>query len=337
MRSLRRRALGAVFFWGLLGCSDPESLRETGDFVHPKDDTLRMNQVQALATHNSYHVRDEPGGLPEWQYSFDPLPVQLGEQGVRAIELDLHWVPDKLDHLEVFHVQLGLDEGTTCRRFTDCLRQVRAFSDANPGHHPIVIQLEVKEGQGEPSLSAQIDAEIRSVFREPLIVTPDLVRGSHATLAEAIASEGWPKLGAVRGRVVFGLDCNRDLCLRYVGDDGTLDGQLVFPDSTPADSFAAFAVHNSPDDGARTLVEAGFLVRVFADDYLGVVEDGEDQLDEALASGAQIVSTDFPVPAAGSSYSASIPGGTPSRCNPVNAPADCVSTDVEDPALLRGR
>jgi hypothetical protein len=29
-----------------------------------------------------------------------------------------------------------------------------------------------------------------------------------------------------------------------------------------------------------------------------------------------------------------IPGGTPSRCNPVTAPANCRSADIEDPSLL---
>ena len=74
-------------------------------------------------------------------------------------------------------------------------------------------------GESGPSLFERIDHEIRSVFPEELLITPDLVRGSSATLAEAIATTGWPKLGAVRGRVMFGFDCNRDVCLGYVGDE----------------------------------------------------------------------------------------------------------------------
>jgi len=320
----------------IVGCSDP-SLRESGDFAHPKDETLRMNQVQALATHNSYHVRLEPTTVVDWQYEHQPLPVQLDELGIRGLELDLHWNPDVANHLEVFHISFGADEGSTCRRFTDCLHQVRDFSDAHPGHHPIVIQLELKEGTPSAELFARIDREIRSVFPSNLLITPDLVRGAHTTLSEALAMDGWPKLGAVRGRVLFGFDCIREQCLDYVGADGTLDGQVVFPDSEPTDSFAAFMVHNAPDAQATTLVQAGYLVRVFADSYPDVVLDGTDELDLALASGAQIISTDFAAPIAATSYVADVPDGTPSRCNPVNAPADCVSTDVEDPALLRGR
>ena len=47
--------------------------------------------------------------------------------------------------------------------------------------------------------------------------------------------------------------------------------------------------------------------------------------DAALASGAQFVSTDYPAPdpALGTGYFVQLPGGSPVRCNPINAPAGC--------------
>jgi hypothetical protein len=62
--------------------------------------------------------------------------------------------------------------------------------------------------------------------------------------------------------------------------------------------------------------------------------------DAALASGAQFVSTDYPVivpgvPMTGTPYVVDIPGGTPARCNPVTAPAACASTDIEDPKFMK--
>ena len=48
-----------------------------------------------------------------------------------------------------------------------------------------------------------LDAEIRSVFPEQQMLTPDEVRGSHATLEDAILTDGWPTLGAARGTVMF--------------------------------------------------------------------------------------------------------------------------------------
>ena len=54
--------------------------------------------------------------------------------------------------------------------------------------------------------------------------------------------------------------------------------------------------------------------------------------DAALASGAQWVSTDYPTISDnrfGTPYFAAIPGGTVARCNPINAPAGCVSSLLE--------
>ena len=41
----------------------------------------------------------------------------------------------------------------------------------------------------------------------------------------------------------------------------------------------------------------------------------------ALTGGAQIVSTDYPAQVSTYEYYVEIPGGTPTRCNPVTAPA----------------
>ena len=53
-------------------------------------------------------------------------------------------------------------------------------------------------------------------------------------------------------------------------------------------------------------------------------------LDAALAVGATWLSTNFPAKVEGRSYVATIPGGSPSRCNPVTAPKSCTAKDVED-------
>jgi hypothetical protein len=324
----------------LTGCGSESSgsLRSRGDFHHPLDDTLRLNQLQAKATHNSYHVRTSDPSFAEWNYTHAALDVQLESQGVRGVELDVHW-NNELGAYEVYHLPL-IDEGTNCRLFTECLETLRGWSDAHPGHHPIFVQIEAKFSigdaeEGEARL-AGIDAEVRSVLPPELLITPDDVRGDHATLAEAIAEDGWPTLGASRGRFLFSYDCGRDQCLAYARTTGDLTGRVMFPDSEPADPFAGFMVINDPSQEARDAVEAGYLVRVFAESLTDVLDGGPDELDAALATGAQVVSTDFPAPRDDVDYYVTIPGGTPSRCNPVTAPADCTSLDVEDPSLLMG-
>lgn len=312
-------------------------LRERGDFVHRTDATLRMNEVQMLATHNSYHVRHTLTAIPDWQYSMPQLRDQLGRDGIRGLEIDVHWNPETLAY-DVRHIAL-VDDASSCPTLDACLREIRAFSDENPGHHPLFVQFELKTPMAANVTDAMLDAldaEIRAVFPDELRVTPEMVRGTHATLAEAVTTEGWPALGAVRGRTLFAFDCDRTICLRYAGTDGSLTGRVIFPDSVPTDPFAAVMIYNSPDAGATSLVQQGFLVRVFADSIADVLA-GTNELDAALASGAQVLSTDVPAPRIDVTYRPRIPGGTPSRCNPVIAPASCVPTDVEDPALLQGR
>lgn len=57
------------------------------------------------------------------------------------------------------------------------------------------------------------------------------------------------------------------------------------------------------------------------------------RLKAALDSGAQMISTDFPVIGLsarhGSDYTAELPGGATVRCNPVNAPTGCRDQTLE--------
>ncbi len=157
-------------------------------------DSLRMNQVQVIGTHNSYHVRkNEPGkrGVAEWNYSHAPLDVQL-DRGLRSFELDLH---DRAGEFQVFHVPL-LDEGTTCRKLADGLATVRRWSDAHPRHVPISFLFELKkEGPGldkrikEPDAAAldRLDALLDAAFPRERRISPDDVRGARRRWPRACA------------------------------------------------------------------------------------------------------------------------------------------------------
>ena len=114
-------------------------------------DTLRLNEIQVIGTHNSYHLRPDEDKLeafrlfdPEeaatWEYSHAPLFEQL-EAGVRAFELDLNFYEGEWS---VFHVP-NVDENSSCRVFVDCLQTIRQWSEANPSHVPITVLLEIKE------------------------------------------------------------------------------------------------------------------------------------------------------------------------------------------------
>lgn len=307
--------------------------RPDASFDHALDDTLSLFHVQLEATHNSYHLRPD-NTVIDWQYSHAPLDVQLEEQGVRGLELDVNWDEDLGAH-RVFHVA-RVDDRSTCDLFVDCLALVRRWSDAHADHLPIVIHLEIKDSTPRGTHEARmllIENEIRSVWPEELIITPDVVRAGHATLPEALADTGWPTLGETRGHVLFAVDDTELLRDAYTRGGTSLEGRLMFVDSEPGDAFGAYAIINDPFASERidAALAAGFLVRVFGQDSIETALAGDrSHLERALASGAQIISTDFPGLVPETTFYAEIPGGTPSRCNPVTAPAECTSAAIED-------
>ena len=60
---------------------------------------LHMNQIQVIATHNSYHIAKEKPLMPDLAYSHPPLNEQL-DNGVRGFELDVYLQPE--GHFKVF-------------------------------------------------------------------------------------------------------------------------------------------------------------------------------------------------------------------------------------------
>jgi len=295
----------------------------------PMDAVLRMNHLQAKGTHNSYHLRPMIVG-PDWDYDQAPLDTQLASQGVRALELDIRW-DTRCGRFRVFHLPI-LDPRSTCDLFTDCLSVVRRWSDAHAAHHPLLIQIEPKDAWDAATTEQRMtamEAEILSVFPQQLVVTPDEVRGDSPTLPMAIEARGWPTLGASRGRVLFFIDRTDALRDVYTHGGRDLNGRLAFIDSEVGDPFAGVMVLNNPRGAdVPVAVRAGYLVRVFS------WTAGDEMLDPAvtaagLASGAHIISTDYPATARGGIEGVRIPGGTPSRCNPLVAPSGCTSAAIE--------
>ena len=343
-----------------------------------------MNEIQVLGSHNSYHIEPVPpllGRLADFsqaladsiEYTHVPLTDQFETQGIRQIELDVFadpngglyatrsglvligedpFAPDpelQLPGFKVLHVQ-DIDFGTTCLTFVECLLEVKAWSDANPRHLPIMILVEVKDdpididiglnfitpipiGVGELD---QIDTEILSVFPPSQLITPDDIRGSRETLEKAVLKDGWPTLRDSRGKVLFGLDNGGQTKADYVAGHPSLQGRVMFVDGNPGEPEAAFIKQNDPladPNEIPDLIAKGYIVRTRADSPTGEARTGDTtKRDAALASGATYVSTDYAVPDPdfGTGYVVTIPGGDPGRCNPTNAPSDCQSDALEN-------
>jgi hypothetical protein len=353
------------------------------------DASIRINQIQVIGTHNSYHAGLLPGiaklirqrdseAFATLEYAHADLDTQLNH-GIRQIELDIfadskggrfaHPLgeamvteaglpadPDPYPSgvllkpgFKVMHIQ-DIDFVSNCQPFVACLQIVRAWSKAHPDHIPIFILVETKQDipNGkipwtipEPYTAATfdaLDAEIRSVFLRGEMITPDQVRGHHRTLNKAVRKGGWPTLAQARGKVIFLMDQARVGSIYLEGHLG-LRGRILFTNATPGRPDAAFVEVNDGNPARiASLVRQGYLVRVQADsDTVEARANETRRRDNALNSGAQIVSTDYPQfePARWSGYVVALPSGLPARCNPATGPRTCVDSRLEQPTLPR--
>ena len=313
------------------------------------DGKLRTNQVQVLATHNSYHIQQDAPiqSSPTTQYTHAPLDQQL-DLGVRGFEIDVVNAPD--GSFPVVHTPV-VDATSNCTPLAQCLQVIRTWSEAHPGHVPIFVLIEPKNDDVDfaidPTLRRfdaagldQLDKTVRSSLGRGLI-TPDSVRGKSKTLRGAVTGRGWPTLAKTRGKTLVALNTGGTIRGAFLQGHPSLERRAMFVTADEQSPAAAVIKMDDPDEARiQALVKQGFIVRTRADaDLIEARNNDTSRRDIALRSGAQIVSTDFEVavPAIGGDYVVQIPGGTPARCDPVNAPKNCRPSDVENPAQLTRR
>ncbi len=246
---------------------------------------------------------------------------------------------------KVMHIQ-GVDERSTCHTFVACLNDVRKWSKQHPNHLPIFILVETKEDSPREVQNAvkalpftatvfdALDAEIRSVFKPNEMITPDEVRGDASTLVEAVHAGKWPTLAKARGRVIFLMD-QQHVGPIYAEGHPSLRGRILFTNAIPGAPDAAFVEQNDGSvEAINALVKQGYLVRTRTDEPTEQARtNNTTRRDLALSSGAQMLSTDYPLsePSPWTTYSVGLPGGLAGRCNPVNKPAGCID-DLLEPA-----
>ncbi|MBX3707189.1 MAG: phosphatidylinositol-specific phospholipase C1-like protein [Pseudomonadales bacterium] len=143
---------------------------------------LRLNDIQVLASHNSYKQAMDPAlaqillasageQILTLDYAHAPLDDQL-ERGIRKLELDVFHDPEGgryaapgglgllvsrgLPHapfdaaamqapgFKVLHVQ-DIDFRSHCPTLLDCLTILQDWSDRHPGHLPIMVSINAKD------------------------------------------------------------------------------------------------------------------------------------------------------------------------------------------------
>src|SRR5271167_1560110 len=185
------------------------------------DDSLQMNQIQIIGTHNSYHaglasseaqqmLQKNPNLYQALDYRHRPLDLQLS-LGVRQIELDIfadteggryahpagpdavaaaglpkdpEFDPQGLmsrPGFKVMHVQ-DIDYRSTCRQLIACLQIVRRWSRAHPHHLPVYILLETKQADLPPQYHAQSTEKFTSSTFDALDAEIRAVFPPHETI-----------------------------------------------------------------------------------------------------------------------------------------------------------
>lgn len=332
-----------------------------------QNDNLKINQIQVIGSHNSYRHNIEPDlynfiqakdtlrSLKGLQYTHISITEQLNK-GLRQLEIDIfadakggkYAHPKGLDLVKqqeaydpnglmkkpgfkVFHMP-DIDFKTSCYTFEICLQELKKWSDANPGHIPVFITLEPKDGDANffgtkpEDFTAAIFDEVDKVIRKELgkdkLITPDMVRGKYKTLEEAVLNNNWPTLKKAKGKFLFILDNNgakRDL---YALNHPSLKGRAVFINAEPGKPEAATIFRNNPEDATITdLVKKGYIIRTRADaDTKEARANDYTHFNAAKTSGAQIITTDYYLPSTffNSPYQIKYDDGTYVRVDPVN-------------------
>jgi len=334
-----------------------------------------LHELQVIGTHNSYKLAIQPELMGVMRtvnrnaegldYQHLPLTDQLN-LGLRGFELDVYWDPDggryadplgnrllrsqgiepwPIDEPEamaepgfkVIH-DADFDFRTRRVRLGDTLEELRRWSDANPGHIPIMVTMNTKQGRSgvpgsvEPAgfdgeALRRLDGVVARVLSGRL-VTPDAVRRDDGTLLGDNGGPRWPDVGGAAGTFLFVLDQRGDLRERYLAEFPELRGATFFTLSGGAGYASGVDIINNPvrdGDRIRAFVEAGGIVRTRADVGTREARDEDStRFEAAKASGAQVIFTDYPIPDRKRSdrFFVRFDDGGFVRTNPVTRPRD---------------
>ncbi|HAE20922.1 MAG TPA: hypothetical protein DCG47_01175 [Spirochaetaceae bacterium] len=310
------------------GSPEASVLTQTGALDRP------LNELRLVATHNSYHRQPDalrsfflglgaPGEPAKLAYSHRTLWEQL-ESGLRSFELDVRL---RGERFEITHVPL-VDDRTASPSLAGAFEELALWSARSPGHLPLFVLLELKDDWEvlDPKLRPfdrvslqKLDALARDTLG-PLLYAPDELRGGYASPLEAVRERAWPPIGALLGRVIVIIHENKRYRDEYIAAYGpALKGGSFFTCASkggaPSEDDGLFAILNDPGDPRiADALASRLIVRTRAD-----ADAIADPLKAAaaLASGAQLVSTDYPPggPAHASGYGFSF-GGAAAALSP---------------------
>ena len=338
---------------------DPEATTTTAEAE------VRMNEVQALGSHNSYHLRPAPevlagiaafdeGLAEELDYEHRSLTEQLEEFGIRQFELDIYadtaggrfadrpaaalvGLPvasgePALDEpgFKVLH-QVDVDFGSSCLTLVACLTEIEAWSSADPDHEPVMILLETKQQSLTEATEGQLDLSGLGVdLTEVEKFTPQTFEALEAEIVSVFDRE----------RIITPDDVR--------GDADTLEEAVLAGDAWPTlDEAAGKVLFALNDTGPTRDVYVGDAPGLedrllFTSSEEGRPDAAFVRVDDPVAGAdriADLVERGYLVRTRSDSPGVDAPAGDTTRRDAALASgAHYVSTDyyVEDPALETG-
>lgn len=315
-------------------------------------DSIRLNDLRILASHNSYKKKPDPRVLEflerfkeklgeandpkQIEYEHVSLTEQLDSFNIRGFELDVNYDPkggryykrringfvkglkkrSKIAELKepgykLIHIT-DVDYETNNITFKSALKEINDWSNANPDHLPIFINIEAKgAGIGDESKLLgflgfkkslefddiaffDLDLEITESIDSDKLFTPNDLKGDYDYISQRLAIDGWPTLNSCTGKIIFILQgTNSYMYTKYL-DAG--EDRPMFVYGKLAENSTAFMIRNEPIDNEEKINSLTdiYIVRTRSDaDTHESRNNDYTRWNSALESNAQIISTDY--------------------------------------------
>lgn len=284
------------------------SVDETSFYDFELNESIKLNDIQYLASHNSYKKKGSNIGhffvglgsnfneAKAMNYHNKTLTDQLFS-GIRSFEFDVRL---RNDTFMLTHVPI-VDNSSVAPQLKLALEEIKLFSTYHPNHFPIIILMEIKDDW------MMLDPALRPIGSNELIVLNELIEetiGDHLftpkdmieydlSLKETIETHGWPSIPSLLGKVMFVLHAG-SFVEPYVELDQSLQTLIMFPsvyhDQTDR-HYTSFIIENNPlSTMIPTWVNSNFIVRTRIDSELSIKEEERIQ---GVLSGAQILTSDY--------------------------------------------
>jgi hypothetical protein len=227
---------------------------------HTAAAALSFAQSTTVGVHNAYEKDKYP-------YLADAL-----DSGAALVELDV-WANDfgagwRVGHTSPFWndnnceaaaTPADLRTGPRDQDLSGCLADLRAWHQAHPGHRPVVVKVEMKDGFRDVSGRGpdELDALLNRYLGDAVFGPGDLTGDGYPTPDAAARAGAWPERSAMAGRFLFELipgtleeddpfdtlwtDREYALHLKSLAAAGRLDEAAAFP-----------AVHGAEGGDPRT-------------------------------------------------------------------------------------